>query len=85
MRVSPSAAHEGNETPALRVNTINQPLEKPTGLACNPFSRNVPRDRESKGSAERSTYEIPKAAPQRTEQHSACKAEDGTRNESDGA
>src|ERR1700730_1264464 len=76
---------EGTEAPAPRIDAINQSLEKPASLACDPFSRNVARNQECKGSAERGTCEIPKAAPERTEQGSAGKAEDDTRNESDGA
>src|SRR6202045_5156273 len=78
-------SHEGSETPALRVDPINQSLEKPASVARDPFARDVPCNQECKGSAERGTCEIPKAAPERTEQGSASKAEHDTWNESDGA
>src|ERR1700730_18576516 len=77
--------HEGNETPALRIDAINQSLEKPASIACDPFARNVPPNEECKGSAERGTRDIPTAAPERPEQCSGGKGEDVTRNESDGA
>ena len=75
--------HEGDETPALRIDAFDQPLEKPAGLAFDPVSGDVARDQEGKRGAERGTREVPEAAPDRPKQRAAGEREDRTGNESD--
>src|SRR5207244_3977980 len=74
--------HQGDETPALRVDPLDQSVEEPAGLARNPIRGDVAREQERKGGAERGAQQVPEAAPDRPEQNAAGKAEDRTGNES---
>src|SRR5262249_43224983 len=73
--------HQGDETPALRVDPFDQSLEQPASLARNPIGGDVARDQERKGGAERGAEQVPEAPPDRPEQDAAGKAEDRTGNE----
>src|SRR5262249_8938110 len=74
--------HQGDETPAFRVDPFDQSLEEAAGLARNPIRRDVAREEERKSGAERGAQQVPEAAPDRPEQGAAGKAEDRTGNES---
>lgn len=73
--------HEGDEAPALRFHTYNQPLQSRAGPAPHPVCRKVASDKEGRGRAERCADEVKGCPPERTEERTAGKAEERTGHE----
>src|SRR5262249_35761841 len=76
--------YEGNETPAIGVDAVDQPLEEPAGSAADPIAGDIARDQEGERGAQGGADKIQDAAPERTEQGAAGKRERCAGDEGDG-